>query len=261
MTETESFLSESKIRKEICEVGQKMYDKGFVAANDGNISVRLTDDIIIVTPTGVSKGGMDPDELIKMTLGGEILSGRSKPSSEVKMHIEVYKQSKFIRAVTHAHPPLTTAFAVARQPLDRPIISEAIVTLGVVPVADYATPGTREVPDSIKPYVRNYNAVLLANHGLLTWGDDLMQAFFRMESAEQYAKIMYYLGKISEPQELHCGNVEALVKQREKLGVHTGGMNPCKIDNSNIGDALDRVDMNQLISLITENVMQVLKNR
>ena len=256
----QNYLSESKIRDEICDVGQKMYDKGFVAANDGNISVRFKDDIIIVTPTGVSKGEMDPDSLVKMTLDGEIISGNSQPSSEVKMHIEVYKQSLDIRAVAHAHPPISTAFAVARQPLDRPIVSEAILTLGVVPVADYATPGTHEVPDSIKPFVKGYNAVLLANHGLLTWGNELMQAFFRMESAEQYAKIMFYLGKINEPQELNCANVAELVKQRENMGVATGGSHPCEVGtNNNTFDSLKtESEVEELINEIAKRVLEEL---
>lgn len=261
MQDNQNFYSETKLRKEICDVGQKMYDRGFVAANDGNISVRLTDDIIIVTPTGISKGNMDPDSLIKMTLDGEILSGSSKPSSEVKMHMEVYRQSPDIRAVTHAHPPISTAFAVARQALDRPIISEAILTLGVVPVADYATPGTHEVPDSIKPYVKDYNAVLLANHGLLTWGEELMQAFFRMESAEQYAKIMYYLGKISEPQELHCENVATLVQQRVDSGVATGGMPPCKIKEDSGNSNMNEVDLEGLVRQITLRVIEELTQK
>lgn len=145
------YISESRTRREICDCGQTMYDKGFVAANDGNISARVSEDVIIVTPTGVSKGGLQPDSLVKMDFDGNILSGRSKPSSEVKMHIEVYRQSNDIMPVVHAHPPMSTAFAVARRQLDKPILSEAICTLGVVPVADYATPGTDEVPQSISP--------------------------------------------------------------------------------------------------------------
>lgn len=249
------YVSESQIRREICDIGQKMYDKGFVAANDGNISARVKDNVIIVTPTGVSKGGMTPDSLVKMDLDGNILAGRSRPSSEVKMHIEVYRQSDEIMSVCHAHPPMSTAFAVARRPLDRPIISEAIFTLGVVPVADYATPGTEEVPQSISPFVKDYNAVLLANHGLLTWGDSLLQAFFRMESAEQYSRIMYYLDKIGEPQELKCDKVEELVAIREKAGIHTGGVPPCRISDEKPND------QEELVQEITRRVLAALRKR
>jgi L-fuculose-phosphate aldolase len=248
----QSYMSERQARRDICDVGQKMYDKGFVAANDGNISVRLTDDVIMVTPTAISKGEMDPDAMVTMNLDGEILSGKSRPSSEVKMHIAVYRQSKDIRSVVHAHPPISTAFAVARRPLDKPIISEAIMGLGVVPVAQYAKPGTKEVPDSVIPYVKDYNAVLLANHGLLTWGEDITQAFFRMEAAEHYAKILYHLEKIGEPQELNCAEVNELLKIRENLGVTTGGQPPCKL-----GDA-GSIDAEQIAKMVTIEVMKAL---
>ncbi len=249
------YISEAQIRKQICDYGQKMYDKGFVAANDGNISAKISDEIIIVTPTGVSKGGMTPDSLIKMSLDGKVLGGRGKPSSEVKMHIEVYRQDPAIMGVCHAHPPVSTAFAVARRPLDRPILSEAIYTLGVVPVAEYATPGTVEVPQSISPYVKGYNAVLLANHGLLTWGNNLEQAFFRMESAEHYANILYHLDKIGNPQELECDRVEEIVAVRERNGIMTGGVPPCKTD---FGQSNDDA---QLVEMITRLVKEELRKR
>ncbi len=220
-------MTEEKTRRAICEVGQKLYDKGFVVANDGNISVKISEDSILVTPTGISKGGMDPNSLVKMNLKGEILSG-TLPSSEVKLHLRVYQLNPLVSSVVHAHPPLSTAFAVARIPLDRPILAESIVTLGTVPVAPYALPGTDCLALSITPYVKDHNAVLLANHGLLTWGEDLTQAFFRMESAEHYCKILYYLSNIGTPQEFRCEEVDALIKLRESLGITTGGVPSCR---------------------------------
>jgi len=211
-----TFISEIQVRRAICEVGQKLYDKGFVAANDGNISVRINENQIIVTPTGVSKGGMTPESLVKMDLKGNIIGGKGRPSSEVKMHIQVYKINPSINAVVHAHPPLATAFAVARIPLERPIIAEAVVNLGIVPVADFALPGSQEVPDSIKPYVKDYNAVLLANHGLLTWGENLEQAFFRHESVEHYCKILYYVNQIGSPKEFNSNEISELINIRKK---------------------------------------------
>jgi len=252
-----TFVSEIQVRKEICEYGQKLYDKGFVAANDGNISAKISEDIIIVTPTGVSKGGMKPDDLVKMRLSGEILSHGAKPSSEVKMHIEVYNKCHKLKAVVHAHPPMSTAFAVARKPLDRPILSEAIMTLGVVPVAEYAKPGTDEVPQSISGYVLDYNAVLLANHGLLTWGEDLQQAFFRMESAEHYSKILHNLELIGGAKELDCSEVNELVNIRESWGVTTGGAPPCDVNRSGI----TKSDEQTLVEEITKRVMQHLEKR
>lgn len=247
-----TFVNEAQIRRDICKVGQKLYDKGFVAANDGNISVKINENEIIVTPTGVSKGDMTPESLVKMNLDGTVISSKSRPSSEVKMHIQVYKINPNIKSVVHAHPPLATAFAVARIPLDRPILAEAVVNLGVVPVADYALPGTEDVPNSITPYVKDYNAVLLANHGLLTWGDDITQAFFRMESVEHYCKIMYYLNQIGSPQEFNCGQISELIDIRKKIGINSGGVPPCEISER-------KDDKEELIKRITKKVLEQLK--
>ncbi|WZL81322.1 class II aldolase/adducin family protein [Vallitaleaceae bacterium 9-2] len=261
-----TYMNEIKIRNAICDVGQKLYDKEFVAANDGNISVKLDDNTLLVTPTAVSKGGMKPDEIVKMTLDGEILSG-GKPSSEVKMHIQVYKTNPEIQAVVHAHPPISTAFAVARVPMETPILAEAVVNLGVVPVADFALPGTKEVPESIKPYVRDYNAVLLANHGLLTWGRDLREAFFRMESVEHYGKILLYVKQIGDPREFNCTEIDALLDIRKKIGVSSGGVPACKpayatetVKPETEDDVKDYNEV-ELAQAITNEVMRQLHRR
>ncbi|MFK5883308.1 MAG: class II aldolase/adducin family protein [Candidatus Izemoplasma sp.] len=216
------YLTETVARKEIVKVGKRLYENGFVAANDGNISVKISDHEIIVTPTGVSKGYMTEDELVKMTTSGIILGG-SRPSSEVKMHLEVYKQNRNVTAVVHAHPPISTAFAVTHTPLDVPIIAEAVVLLGNVPIAPYAKPGTDEVPNSISKFVNTHNAVLLANHGLLTWGTTLDEAHFRMESAEHYCKILLYAKQIGVPQEFNERQIDELIEIRHSLGFSTGG--------------------------------------
>lgn len=216
------FMSETVARKEIVKVGRRLYENGFVAANDGNISAKISEHEIIVTPTGVSKGYMTEDELVKMTVHGVVISGTG-PSSEVKMHLEVYRQDPNVTAVVHAHPPISTAFAVNRTQLEVPIIAEAVVNLGVVPVAPYATPGTKSVPDSISKYVKTHNAVLLANHGLLTWGFTLDQAHFRMESTEHYCKILMYSNQIGKPVELTERQIDDLIEIRKGLGFSTGG--------------------------------------
>jgi L-fuculose-phosphate aldolase len=251
------YVNEYKIRQHICEVGQKLYDKGFVAANDGNISVKISDNELLVTPTGVSKGGMKPEDLVKMTLDGQVLGSKGKPSSEVKMHIQVYKIDPNIQAVVHAHPPISTAYAVARKPMEKPILSEAVVNLGVVPVADYALPGTTDVPDSIKPYVKDYNAVLLANHGLLTWGGDLTEAFFRMESVEHYGKILLYVDQIGRAQEFTCDEIEELLAIRKKIGIESGGVPPCKVKEESQGPS----ETQNLVDAITREVIRQLKSR
>lgn len=224
MNKTETYFNEEQMRKEICSVGQKLYDKEYVVANDGNISVKINAQQIILTPTGVSKGGMTPESLVKMDLDGRVLTKGAHPSSEARTHLQVYRLNPEVKAVVHAHPPLATTFAVARIPLDRPLLAEAIVNLGVVPIANYALTGTEEVPKAITPFVKDYNAVLLANHGLLTWGKDLTQAFFRMESVEHYCKIIYYLKQIGPPVELDSEEVEELIDIRKKLGINAGGI-------------------------------------
>ncbi|SHK03007.1 class II aldolase/adducin family protein [Paramaledivibacter caminithermalis] len=255
--------NEMKIRQDICQIGQKLYDKGFVAANDGNISAKISPNEIIVTPTGVSKGGMKPSDLVKMTLDGKVLSNNARPSSEVKMHIEVYKLNPQINGVVHAHPPIATAFAVARLPMETPILSEAVVNLGVVPVADYALPGTDEVPESIKPYVLDYNAVLLANHGLLTWGNDLTQAFFRMESVEHYGKILLYVNQIGDPKEFNCAQIDALLDIRKNIGIKSGGIPTCKVEgrDTDINTKSSNIDRQELVKMITKEVINQLKSR
>lgn len=228
MVETNEYLSDFEAKKLICEIGRRVYNKNFVAANDGNISVKVGHNTIWTTPTGVSKGFMTPDMMVKMDLSGKVLSGELKPSSEVKMHLRVYQENPDANAVVHAHPPVATSFAIAGISLEQPITPEAIVILGTVPVAPYATPGTQEVPDSIAPYCKDYNAVLLANHGALTWGSDLIQAYYRMESLEHYALMLMYTNNIiKKANELNCSQISDLIDIREKMGIKTGGIPTC----------------------------------
>ncbi len=192
----EKYLDDVQAKEAILEIGRRMYTRGYVAANDGNISVKVGDHGIWITPTMVSKGYMTDEMLIKMDLDGNISEGHAKPSSEFRMHLRVYRENPEICAVTHAHPPVATSFAVAGIPLDTPILPEAVINLGEVPVAPYASPGTDEVPDSIAPYCKSHNAVLLKNHGALTWGRDPFEAYFRLESLEFYATVTMYTRNI-----------------------------------------------------------------
>ena len=175
------------------DVGNKMYLRGFVAANDGNLSVRIPgEDAIWVTPTGVSKGGMAEDMFIKLRISdGEQLEGERKASSEVKMHLRLYRENPEIGGVVHAHPLYSTSFAIARIPLDMPIYPASMMNLGPVPVADYSPPGTQGVADSVAPYAKTSRALLLANHGALTWGGDILKAWYRMEELENFAHIAF----------------------------------------------------------------------
>jgi L-fuculose-phosphate aldolase len=183
-------MNNQEIVVKIIEIGKRMYERGYVAANDGNISARADDGSIWITPTGVSKGDMTADMLLCVRPSGEIICGRGRKSSETYMHLRIYSENPEVKAVVHAHPPYSTAFAVAEQPLDLPVYPEAMVLLGEVPCAPYAIPGTPAVGDSIAPYCKTHRAVLLAHHGLVTWGRNLTEAWHRMESAEGYARII-----------------------------------------------------------------------
>ncbi|MCR4746352.1 MAG: class II aldolase/adducin family protein [Lachnospiraceae bacterium] len=234
------YPSDSEAKKAILDVGKRMYMRGFVAANDGNISCKVSENEIWTTPTGVSKGFMSEDILVKVDPDGNILEGKSKPSSELKMHLRVYRENPKVKAVTHAHPPISTAFAVAGISLDKPILTEGVLNLGVVPVAKYATPGTQEVPDSIAPFVKDYNAVLLANHGALTWGKDVYEAFYRLESVEYYASLLMYTGYIIGRQRpLSKKQVDVLINNRANYGIFGGGIPPCTEEELNVEDVIE----------------------
>lgn len=251
------YLSDFEAKNLICEIGRRVYNKNFVAANDGNISVKVGPETIWTTPTGVSKGFMTPDMMVKMDLSGKISSGKLRPSSEVKMHLRVYQENPDANAVVHAHPPVATSFAIAGISLDQPVSPEAVVILGTVPVAPYATPGTQEVPDSIAPFCKDYNAVLLANHGALTWGSDLIQAYYRMESLEHYALMLMYSNNIiNKTNELNCTQISDLIEIRTKLGIKTGGIPKCDSGTSPAEKTEPAQDSSQLIESIIKKVTE-----
>ena len=277
-TSNSKYMPVFEAKKQIIEMGRRMYAKGFVAANDGNISCRTGANEIVCTPTGVSKGFLTPDMLVTTDMSGKVLTGRMSPSSEVKMHLRVYNEMPDIMAVTHAHPPIATSFAIAGIPLDKAVLPEQVVILGSVPIAKYALTGTHEVPDSIAPYIQNYNAVLLANHGALTWGRSIEEAFFRLEEVEYFAQItlnVYTL--LGRANELSCAQVEQLMGVREKFGIETGGMPVCASGETNVKDVVSSaevsspkvnltsdsrgvdVDMSALVKEITGIVLKRLK--
>lgn len=218
------YMTEKQAKKAIIEIGQRMYVRDFVAANDGNISIKTGDNEVWATPTRVSKGFMKKKMLVKVDLDGNVLEGTNKPSSELKMHLRAYKENPDILSVCHAHPPICTCFAIAGIPLDAPVLAEAIITLGDVPIAPYAELGTNEVPEAIAPYCHTHNGVLLANHGAVTWAEDAFSAYYRLESMEYYAKILLITDKILEKQnKLDEQQVDRLLFMREKFGIKRGG--------------------------------------
>jgi L-fuculose-phosphate aldolase len=182
-------MSAEALRADIVEVGRRMYARGYTASNDGNISVRIGDDRLLMTPKSVCKGFMTPDMMCVTDLAGKKLEGDRDPSSEMLMHLEVYRQRPDVRAVVHAHPPTATGFAVAGIPLDRAVLAEVLTTLGSIPLAEYATPSTSELPEAVRKYIKAHDGMLLANHGALTVGGDLYSAYYKMETVEHFARI------------------------------------------------------------------------
>lgn len=210
--------------EEIIDAGRRLYETGLVVSNDGNLSVRLTDGNILATPTNVSKGSMTEDMLVLLSPDGSVLEGRLRPSSEIKMHLAIYRENPELNAVVHAHPPTATAFASAGEALDKAVLQETVVQLGVVPVAPYALPGSRELAESCAPYCRAYNAVLLEYHGATTWGKSLKQALHRMESVEYYAKTLLTLRALGVDRPMTEQQTAALIALRPGWGVDGGGV-------------------------------------
>ena len=182
-------MNVESLRADIVEIGRRMYSRGYTASNDGNISVRIAQDRLLMTPKSVCKGFMKPDMMCVTDLNGQKISGDRDPSSEALMHLEVYRQRPDVNAVVHAHPPTATGFAVAGIPLDRAVLAEVLTTLGSIPLAEYATPSTAELPDAVRKYIKAHDGMLLANHGALTVGTDLYSAYYKMETIEHFAHI------------------------------------------------------------------------
>ena len=204
----------------ICDIGKRMYDKGFVAANDGNISIRMADGRFLCTPTGVSKGFMKPEDIAIVDADGRQLDGRLPRTSEILLHLEVYRQIPQISAVCHAHPPHATAFAITGTPLPVGVLPEVEIFLGPVPTAHYATPGTQHLADSILPHLRNKaNTILLANHGAIAFDKSLEQAYFHLETLDMYCRILLLSNQIGKVQMLPDQKVQDLLEIKKRLGI------------------------------------------
>jgi len=211
--------AEEQARADIVEVGRRLWERGYVASNDGNISVRLDEGRLITTPKSVSKGFMTPDMMVVTDLDGRKIAGERDPSSELKMHLEVYRNRPDARAVVHAHPPTATGFAVAGIALDRAVLAEVITTLGSIPIAEYATPSTEELPAAVRKYVKAHDGLLLANHGALALAGDVMSAYYRMETIEHFAKISLVARTLGREQLLSRDEVERLQGLRGMYGI------------------------------------------
>ncbi len=217
----------SELKDQVCDICHKMWQLGWVAANDGNVSVKLDDGTFLVTPTGISKSFITPEKLLIVAKDGAIIEGAEgyKPSSEIKMHFRCYEERNDVGAVVHAHPPAATGFAVAHVPLDRYTMIESVITIGSVPVTPYGTPSTHEVPDAITPYLQEHDVMLLENHGALAVGCNLITAYYRMETLELWAKISINATILGGEKEISPENIERLCRMRadyKVTGRHPG---------------------------------------
>ena len=212
--------SEQKHREEIIRFGRLLHQTGLVAATDGNLSVRLGDGTILCTPTLMSKGLMEPDDLVIVDPDGHKLHGKRNVSSEIAMHLLIYRRRRDVGAVVHAHPPTATGFAAAGMALDRALCAELIVTLGSVPLASYETPGTPELAEALAPLVADHDAILMANHGVVTYGVDLLNAYMNMETVEHFAKIALVTHLLGKQQTLSDQHVDKLREIRTKYLAH-----------------------------------------
>ena len=265
-------MSEYEIKKQICDIGKRIYDRRMAAANDGNISVKISDNEFLCTPTGVSKGFMTPEYICKVDADGNVIQANKgfKPSSEIKMHMRVYKKRPDVKAVVHAHPIYATSYAIAGKALTQPIMPEAVIALGCVPLAKYGTPSTMEIPDAVEEYLPYFDAVLLENHGALAYSDSLLAAYHKMESLEFYAELLYLSSQIGTPQEFSKEQIERLYEIRRQMGLpgkHPANLCPnvkegkaschgcggaCTCGKESAGEDAD------LVAMITKKVMEQL---
>jgi L-fuculose-phosphate aldolase len=279
--------SEYQLKEQICEVGRRVYQKGFAAANDGNISYRLNDREILCSPTMVSKGFMKPADLCKVDYEGKQLAGTRKRSSEILLHLAVYKNRPDVRAVVHCHPPHATAFAVARQPVPQCILPEVEVFLGEVPTAIYETPGTQKFAETIVPHLKSSNTIILANHGTVTFGPDLEKAYWNSEIIDAYCKILILAKQIGNVNYFSQQQTKELLDLKKRLGYddirfhrqencdlcgntefgrgysETEAEGACACTTatakpSTNGHAPKELDMDRLVKLVTDQVMAAL---
>ena len=211
-------MNERQLKEQMCEIGRRVYAKGFAAANDGNISFRLNEREILCTPTMISKGFMKPEDLCKVDYDGKQLAGTRKRSSEILLHLSVYKHRPDVHSVVHCHPPHATAFAVAHEPIPKCVLPEVEVFLGEVPIAVYETPGNQKFADTIVPYLKDCNTIILANHGTITFGPDLEKAYWNSEIIDAYCKILILAKQLGRVNYFTDGQTKELLELKKKLG-------------------------------------------
>lgn len=209
-------VSAREHRLAIVQFGRRLHDNGFVAATDGNLSIRLDENRLLVTPTCMSKGMMRPSDLVIVDMDGNRLAGKRKVSSEIGMHLLIYRLRPDVQGIVHAHPPTATGFAASGFGLSRPLVCEVVVGLGSIPLARYGTPGTAELTDALEPLIPEHDAILMANHGVVTYGSSLENAFMKMETVEHFAKIALVTHLLGHEQPLGAKEVEKLFAVRDR---------------------------------------------
>ncbi len=255
-------ISERELREHIVQVGHLIYQKGWVAANDGNISVRLDPDRVLCTPTQTSKGLLREEDLIIVDMQGNKLEGRKERTSEIAMHLLIMSMRPDVKSVVHAHPPVATGYATAGRPLNLALLPEVIIGLGCVPLAGYGLPGTPALTDGMVPYIPKYDALLMANHGAVSYGPDVFTAFFKMETVEHYARIALVAELLGGAKALPREEVRKLYDSRTRYGVKArAGMEPgCPVPAEemplieDVHDGGDRftVTRDELVALVEE---------
>jgi L-fuculose-phosphate aldolase len=219
--------TDHQFRREIVRCGGLLHGCGFIAATDGNLSVRLDDERVLVTPTGMSKGLMKTSDLVVVDMQGRKIKGWREVTSEIGMHLLIYRMRPDVNAVVHAHPHTATGFAAAGIPLNQPLVCEVVIGLGQIPLAPYGTPGTPELAETLEPLIPDYDAILMANHGVVTYGTDLQSAYMKMETVEHFAQITLVTHLLGKQQPLECGDLEKLVAARSRyLGVNSAARMP-----------------------------------
>ena len=248
--------TEQQLREDVVQVGRWMFEKGWIAANDGNVTIRLDDDRILATPTGVSKGMLHPGDLLLCNLRGEKICGDRECTTEMAMHLTIYGMRPDIRSVVHAHPPVATGFAVAGRALNLALLPEVILCLGSVPLADYGLPGTPALTEGMLPYIPKYDALLMANHGVVSYAEDVIQAFHRMETVEHFARIALVAELLGGPKVLPKAEIQKLFDSRERyhIKVHNRFEPGCPMAAEDMPEANEKIEITrgQLLAIIDE---------
>jgi L-fuculose-phosphate aldolase len=246
----------------MCEVGRRLYQRGYIAAKEGNVSIRISENEILATPAGVCKGYMTPDMIVTCDPSGKKLAGDLRVSTEVQMHLTVYGARPDVKAIVHAHPPTSTGFAAAGVALNKAVLAEVVVTLGCVPLAEYGTPSTKELADSVERLVRMSDGLLLSNHGALTVGTDIFDAYYKMEVIEHFAEVSFVSRMLGGERLLPSEEVSRLLSLRSKVygleGPAGGEACPIPADTPS-GRASERIEMSRddLIRLIMDAVREL----